>query len=61
MLDVYFPTTDARELIFRRYIQPEKDHKMILANWAGTSPPASASHRPERPTDPGIKVLVQTF
>jgi transposase len=31
MLDVHFPTTDGRELIFRRYTQPEKDHKMILA------------------------------
>ena len=25
MLDVHFPTTDGRELIFRRYTQPEKD------------------------------------
>jgi transposase len=35
MLDVHFPTTDNRELIFQRYTQPEKDHKMILAqlNW----------------------------
>lgn len=31
MLDVHFPTTDGRELIFSRYTQPEKDHKMILA------------------------------
>jgi transposase len=31
MLDVHFPTTDGRELIFRRYTQPEKDHKMLLA------------------------------
>lgn len=35
MLDVHFPTTDGRELVFRRYTQPEQDHKMILAqlNW----------------------------
>jgi transposase len=35
MLDVHFPTTDGRELVFCRYTQPEKDHKMILAqlNW----------------------------
>jgi hypothetical protein len=35
MLDVHFPTTDGRELIFRRYTQPEKDLKMLLAqlNW----------------------------
>jgi transposase len=31
MLDVHFPTTDGRELIFRRYTQPEKDHVMLLA------------------------------
>jgi len=31
MLDVHFPTNDGRELIFCRYTQPEKDHKMILA------------------------------
>ena len=30
MLDVYFPTTDGRKLIFRRYTQPEKDQRMIL-------------------------------
>ena len=30
MVDVHFPTTDGRELIFRRYTQPEKDQKMIL-------------------------------
>jgi transposase len=31
MLDVHFPTTDGRELIFCRYTQPEKDHRMLLA------------------------------
>jgi len=31
MLDVHFPTTDGRELVFCRYTQPEKDHKMLLA------------------------------
>src|SRR5206468_9823275 len=31
MLDVHFPTTDGRELIFARYTQPEKDHKMLLS------------------------------
>ena len=30
MVDVHFPTTDGRELIFRRYTQPEKDQKMLL-------------------------------
>src|SRR6266496_571748 len=31
MIDVHFPTTDGRELIFRRYTQPEKDQKLLLA------------------------------
>jgi len=31
MIDVYFPTTDGRELVFRRYTQPEKDQKLLLA------------------------------
>ena len=30
MVDVHFPTTDGRKLIFRRYTQPEKDQRMIL-------------------------------
>jgi hypothetical protein len=30
MLDVHFPTTDARELIFTRYTQPEKDQQLLL-------------------------------
>jgi transposase len=39
MLDVHFPTTDGRELVFRRYTQPEKDHKMILAQLKWELPP----------------------
>src|SRR5208337_938434 len=30
MLDVHFPTTDGRKLIYTRYIQPEKDHQLLL-------------------------------
>ncbi len=30
MLDVHFPTTDGRELIFRRYTQPEAEQKILL-------------------------------
>ena len=30
MLDVHFPTTDNRKLIFRRYTQPENEHRIIL-------------------------------
>jgi transposase len=31
MLDVYFPTTDGRWLVFGRYTQPEKDLQLLLA------------------------------
>ena len=32
MMDVYFPTQEpGKELLFRRYTQPEKDHQMLLA------------------------------
>jgi transposase len=41
MLDVHFPTTDGRELIFCRYTQPERDHKMLLAQLGWDLPPQS--------------------
>jgi hypothetical protein len=41
MLDVHFPTTDGRELIFCRSTQPEKDHKMLLAQLGWELPPQS--------------------
>lgn len=41
MLDVHFPTTDGRELIFRRYTQPEKDQKMLLTQLKWELPPQS--------------------
>jgi transposase len=41
MLDVHFPTSDGRELIFCRYTQPEKDHKMLLAQLGWELPPQS--------------------
>jgi transposase len=30
MVDAHFPTSDGRELVFRRYTQPEKDQKILL-------------------------------
>jgi len=39
MLDVHFPTADGRELIFRRYTQPEKDQKILLAQLGWDLPP----------------------
>jgi transposase len=30
MLDAWFPTTDGRQLVFARYTQPEKDHRLLL-------------------------------
>lgn len=41
MLDVHFPTTDGRELVFCRYTQPEKDHKMLLTLLGWELPPQS--------------------
>jgi transposase len=41
MLDVHFPTSDGRELVFCRYTQPEPDHKMILAQLGWELPPQS--------------------
>jgi transposase len=41
MLDVHFPTTDGRELVFSRYTQPEQDHQMLLAQLGWQLPPQS--------------------
>ncbi len=39
MLDVHFPTTDGRTLIFTRYTQPEKDHQLLLQQLKLQLPP----------------------
>ena len=41
MMDVHFPTTDGRELVFVRYTQPEKDHQLLLAQMKWELPPQS--------------------
>ena len=41
MLDVHVPTTDGRELVFARYTQPEKDHKLLLSQLDWDLPPQS--------------------
>lgn len=41
MLDVHFPTTDGRTLIFRRYTMPNKTQKLLLAQLALELPPQS--------------------
>jgi hypothetical protein len=38
---VHFPTTDARELIFTRYTEPENDQQLLLAKLGWTLPPQS--------------------
>ncbi len=38
LLDVHFPTTDGRELIFTRYTQPEPDQQLLLAQLRWTLP-----------------------
>ena len=42
MVDVHFPTTDGRELIFPRYTQPEKDQMMLLTQLQLKLPPQSS-------------------
>lgn len=41
MLDVHFPTTDGRTLIFRRYTMPDKVQKLLLAQLELELPPQS--------------------
>jgi len=41
MLDVHFPTTDGRELVFNRYTQPAADQKLLLAQLKLTLPEQS--------------------
>jgi transposase len=39
LMNVHFPTTDGRELVFVRYTQPEKDHQLLLAQIKWELPP----------------------
>ena len=39
LLDVHFPTTDGRELIFTRHTEPEPDQELLLAQLGWTLPP----------------------
>jgi len=41
LLDVHFPTTDGRELIFTRYTEPEPDQQLLLAKLDWALPPQS--------------------
>jgi len=57
MVDAHFPTSDGRELVFRRYTQPEKDQKILLAQlgWElpeQAPPRITAQGRLEEPTQP---------
>ena len=49
MLDVPFPTTDDRELIFTRYTQPEQDQQLLLEQlgwrWPAQPPPQITAKR----------------
>ncbi len=46
MLDVHFPTTDGRELIFTRHTEPDADQQLLLAQLGWTLPvqPPPAHH-----------------
>jgi transposase len=39
LMDVHFPTTDGRELVFARYTQPEKDQLLLMAQLKWQLPP----------------------
>ena len=39
MVDVHFPTTDGRQMIFRRYTKPEADQALLLAQLKLELPP----------------------
>ena len=40
MMDVFFPTEEpGKELLFRRYTQPEKDHQLLLQQLKLRLPP----------------------
>ena len=41
LMDVHFPTTDGRELVFVRYTQPEKDQQLLLEQMKWQLPPQS--------------------
>ena len=41
LMDVHFPTTDGRELVFVRYTQPEKDQQLLLSQMNWELPPQS--------------------
>jgi transposase len=41
MLDVHFPTTDGRKLIFNRYTMPDKTQKLLIAQLGLELPPQS--------------------
>ena len=50
MLDVHFPTTDGRELIFTRYTHPEKEQQLLLEQLAWhlpAQPPPQITAKPE--------------
>ncbi len=41
LMDVHFPTTDGRELVFVRYTQPEKDQQLLQEQMKWQLPPQS--------------------
>jgi transposase len=49
MLDVHFPTTDGRELVFARYTTPDPDQQLVLNTLGWKLPP----QKPPRITSAG--------
>ncbi len=64
MLDVHFPTTDARTLIFSRYTMPDKVQKLLLAQLdlelPPQNPPRITSQRQLEPTSSATGSVVKT-
>ena len=58
MLDVHFPTTDGRELIFTRYTEPQQDQRLLLAQLDWTLPPQPPPRITAKTILPDV---VQTF
>ena len=44
MMDVKFPTTDGRSLVFARYTEPEPDQQLILDALGWKLPPQAPPH-----------------
>ena len=58
MVDVYLPTTDGRQLLLRRYTEPDADQRLLLAQLKlqlpKQPPPKIAVSLPVKPLSPSV-------